>query len=90
MDIDLLVNDKMKKNLKKKLDNGSNSNSLNIIDEREELINMISDKLKNYPSNILSKDKDKELDNQEKELDELIDNLINICIKFLILRKKLI
>ena len=90
MDIDLLVNDKMKKNLKKKLDNGSNNNSLNIIDEREELINMISDKLKNYPSNILSKDKDKELDNQEKELDELIDNLINICIKFLILRKKLI
>jgi hypothetical protein len=90
MDIDLLVNDKMKKNLKKKLDNGANNNSLNIIDEREELINMISDKLKNYPSNILSKDKDKELDNQEKELDELIDNLINICIKFLILRKKLI
>ena len=61
------------------------------MDEREELLNIVCEKLKNYPSNILSKekDKDKEIDNHEKELDELIENLINICIKLLILRKKI-
>ena len=86
MDIDLLINDKMKKNIKKKQDNYSN---INFVDEREELLNIISDKLKNYNANIISKEKEKDIALQEKELDELIDNFLGIAIKLIILKKNL-